>query len=121
MDKGKPEEINLQQVIEDFMERTEDESGIPRARIKRKPIPVGDPYDGNKGTFAAWKFCIDRKLRVDKDFIGSAQDQWIFVWQNLSAKVQQRVTTYFKEGSRIGYDPFQFLTYLESAYSDPYC
>ncbi|KYK53937.1 hypothetical protein DCS_08288 [Drechmeria coniospora] len=93
MDKGKPEEINLQQVIEDFMakvhtefgrmhaqmetysvqisalqknrqqqERTGDESGIPRARIKRKPIPVGDPYDGNKGTFAAWKFCIDRKL-----------------------------------------------------------
>ncbi|ODA84057.1 hypothetical protein RJ55_02575 [Drechmeria coniospora] len=61
--------------IDPQQERTGDESGTLRARVKRKPIPVGDPYDGNKGTFAAWKFCMDRKLRVDRDFIGSAQDQ----------------------------------------------
>ncbi|ODA82750.1 hypothetical protein RJ55_01259 [Drechmeria coniospora] len=60
------------------------------------------------------------KLESDREFIGTSKDQWMFVWQSLAPKVQSRVTAFFEAGQSYQYDPFQFLTYLESVFADPH-
>lgn len=61
---------------------------------KRKPLPMGDTYDGDRNTFAAWRLTIAHKLDTDREFIGSAKDQFVFIWQNLSAPIQSHCTAY---------------------------
>jgi hypothetical protein len=88
---------------------------------QRKRLPVGQPFDGKKELFAAWKNTMAHILEADKHFIGSNQDQWVFLWGNLTRWVQTRVATFYETGGPdVGYDPHAFLAYLETIFADPH-
>lgn len=61
---------------------------------QRKRLPVGQPFDGIKELFAAWRNTMAHILEADKHLIGSYQDQWVFLWGNLTRWVQTQVATY---------------------------
>lgn len=89
-------------------------------RMKRKPLPLGAPFDGDKNLFAAWKALITHKLRSDQMFIGDHPDQWAFVYQHLSAAVQTKVAPFFERGADFMFNPNCFLDYLDTMFSDPH-
>lgn len=61
------------------------------------------------------------KLVADQGFIGSATDQWVFLWQNLTPKVQSRVAAFYEAGLLTqSPHPAAFLEYLEKVFSDPH-
>ncbi|KHO00363.1 uncharacterized protein MAM_02286 [Metarhizium album ARSEF 1941] len=91
---------------------------LPEYQPRRKPM--GSPFNGNKSKFVAWRSLMSHKLVADAAFIGDAHNQWDFIFQNLSTKVQGQVAPYFKSGASVDYNPTEFLNYLSSIYADPY-
>jgi hypothetical protein len=88
---------------------------------KRKPLPIGPPFDGNRNTFAAWRVTISHKLVTDQGFIGDRRDQFVFIWQNLTPQVQSKVAAFYEVASMVETpEPSRFLDYLESMYGDPH-
>jgi len=86
---------------------------------KRKPLPVGEPFDGDKARFPAWKVHIEYKIRRDEAFIGDDQAKFHFIWSCLSTNVQSVVKSYYASGGVSGnWDPLNFLAYLEFCYKD---
>ena len=89
------------------------------SRDKRKPLPVGEPFNGNKAAFPAWKVHMEYKIRCDAEFIGDAQAQFHFIWSCLSAPVQSVVKAFYAAGGIQGeWDPQGFLAYLDFCYRD---
>lgn len=108
----------LQQRILDLESRLQNPLA-PESR--RKPLPVGAPFDGSQDSFPAWKITMQHKLRTDKIFIGGPQELWVFLWGNLAPKVQSRVAAFYEEGgARYAYDTDRFLDYLTTCYGDPH-
>lgn len=96
-------------------------SAAESSRPQRKRLPVGQPFDGKKELFAAWKNTMAHILKADKDFIGSNQDQWVFLWGNLTRWVQTRVAAYYESaGPAVDYNPNAFLDYLGTIFADPH-
>jgi hypothetical protein len=86
---------------------------------RRKPLPMGPPFGGDKASFLAWKVTMEHKLRADKDFIGDQRDQFAFLWANLSISVQQEVAAWYETGGDDGsFHPENFLNYLTFCYAD---
>jgi hypothetical protein len=87
--------------------------------LRRKPLPIGEPFSGDKTHFRAWQVTMLHKLEADAEFIGGARDQFAFIWANLSIPVQQEVASYYASG---GYDaawnPVLFMEYLAFCYHD---
>lgn len=90
-------------------------------KSRRKRLPVGAPFDGKKELFPAWKTTIQHILVADQEFIGDHHNQWVFIWSNLTAPVQNTVASFYEKwGPEAGYDPQVFLNYLESTYANPH-
>jgi len=86
---------------------------------RRKPLPTGPPFDGNKAYYKAWALTIAHKLTSDAAFIGSPRDQYALIWTNLAPNVQREVSaTYEKGGPNRDFDPEAFLGYLRFCYED---
>ena len=86
---------------------------------KRKPLPAGDPFDGDKARFPAWKIHLQYKIRCDADFIGHGEAQFHFIWSCLSAKVQGTVKAFYASGGySMTWDPAEFFNYLEFCFRD---
>lgn len=93
----------------------------PEARLKRKPLPLGDPFDGTRSMFPAWKMTMGFKLQTDSEFIGDNAAKWVFLYNQLTRSVQQLVATYYEKGGpEAAYDPAAFLEYLDGLYGDPH-
>jgi len=71
-----------------------DETETSKAR--RKPLPIGPPFNGDKAHFEAWKITITHKLIADQEFIGGAREQFAFIWANLGPKAQETVAPYYQ-------------------------
>ena len=88
-------------------------------RIVRKPLPMGEPFDGVKAKYPSWRVQIEFKLVQDRIFIGTDTAQFHFIWSCLSLAVQNQVKAFYAMG---GYDrawnPSQFLGYLDFCYKD---
>ncbi|KAM3548777.1 hypothetical protein ARSEF4850_009224 [Beauveria asiatica] len=90
-------------------------------KSRRKPLPQGEKYDGDRKTFMGWKQAITYKLEIDAEFIGPLKAQFMYIWANLSTQAQLKVTAYFEAGGHQGEsDPTAFLTYLETVFGDPH-
>lgn len=86
---------------------------------ERKPIPMGEPFNGNKPSFQAWMVSMRHKLDVDKKFIGGRREQFAFIWANLGAQVRDNMAAFFARGGYQGqFDPDEFMRYLEFCYKD---
>lgn len=89
------------------------------APIKRKPLPMGVPFDGKKASYRAWALTVSHKLVADMEFIGDSRDQYAFIWANLSSRVQGEVaSTYESGGPNRNFDPNDFMAYLKFCYED---
>jgi len=85
----------------------------------RKPLPMGMPYSGDKAGFLAWKVTMDHKLEADREFIGTARDQYAFIWANLSSSVQREVAAWYETGGDTReFRPEHLMGYLEFCYAD---
>jgi hypothetical protein len=86
---------------------------------RRKPLPNGEPFSGDKSYYGAWQAYMVHKLQADHEFIGGPKDQFAFIWANLSSKVQREVAAYYKDGGHgRDHDPKAFLDYLTFCYGD---
>ena len=92
---------------------------VPHSRRKRHRL--GQPYNGKKELFSAWRNTMLYVLDSDREFIGDNHDQWVFLWVNLKPSVQVKVATYYvTAGPMCGYNPADFLAYLQSIFLDPH-
>ena len=121
-DRSPDPEVPPQETYTTFPQRpTTPGDGPPAAPIRRKPLPVGDRYDGNTQSFQAWRKTMEYKLIHDKAFIGGTQAQFMYLWGNLTPSAQSKVTAYFENGGIDGaYDPAAFLGYMETVFADPH-
>lgn len=86
---------------------------------KRKPLPLGSPFSGDKAAFEAWRVTISHKLQVDEAFIGGNREKFSLIWSNLQGNVQKQVANYYARGGQDGqFHPEDFLEFLEFYYGD---
>lgn len=90
----------------------------PSPASRRKPFPVGLPYDGTKANFSSWRMTMEFKLRADEVFIGDEEARFMYIWSQLSPAVQRAMAPYFEDGARKRWDVSGFLDYLAFCYSD---
>jgi hypothetical protein len=86
--------------------------------IRRKPLPVGEPFAGNKAYFGAWRVTMEHKLEVDQEFIGNHKAQFIYLYSMLSPAVQREVAPFYEVGGYDNWNPNKFLDHLSFCYSD---
>lgn len=85
---------------------------------RRKPLPKGKPFNGDKALFAAWHLVMSHRLEADREFIGGWKDQWVYIYQDLEPGVQEKVATFFEHGAQVQYEPGRFLAYLATLFTD---
>jgi hypothetical protein len=91
---------------------------VPSAS-RRKPLPKGEPFSGDKAAFRAWQVTIEHKLGADLEFIGGPREQFAFIWANLSPAVQREVAPFYETGGTSGdWNPVTFMEYLQFCYND---
>ncbi|KAG5950345.1 hypothetical protein E4U58_001687 [Claviceps cyperi] len=84
------EKAAMQQHLESLMSApTPASAPLPPAR---KALPFKHIFDGDKTMFKSWQTAITSKLRSDAAFIGNHEQQWFFINEMLSMKVQPRGT-----------------------------
>jgi len=86
--------------------------------IRRKPLPTGPPFDGDRTSLIAWKVTITHKLRVDAAFIGDETDQYHFTWAQLGPRVQKELASYYAGGANDTYSPWELINHIEFCYGD---
>lgn len=87
-------------------------------KSKRKPLPMGQPFNGDKDAFQSWKLTITHKLKADAEFIGDNRDQCAFIWASLGARVQAVIASYYAAEETHFWLPERFLEYLDFVYRD---
>ncbi|RCI10688.1 hypothetical protein L249_5387 [Ophiocordyceps polyrhachis-furcata BCC 54312] len=113
----------LQQVVmqqRDALMQMEQRTALQLEQKRRKPLPLGSPFDGDKSLFPAWRSLMAHKLVADQVFIGDAHDRWVFLYQHLAPAVQAKVAPFFERGEDHAYNTDAFLRYLDGIFSDPH-
>jgi hypothetical protein len=87
---------------------------------RRKPLPTGQPFSGDKRSFPAWKITMEHRLKADAEFIGGPRDQFVYIWSNLGPAVQMATALYYQEEGIHQWNPLGFIEYLEFSYGDPH-
>jgi hypothetical protein len=86
----------------------------------RHKLPHCSSFNGDRKEFPAWYLEISNKLHTDGPAIGSPRDQWNYIYAALGPKAKNTVLAFAKlGGSNAQYDYNEFLSYLETNYSDP--
>ncbi|KAL1835676.1 hypothetical protein VTJ49DRAFT_6251 [Mycothermus thermophilus] len=91
--------------------------GSQRVGSQREPLSFPPPWDGDKATFRAWRAAMSYIFKVDKEYLGSNEDQCAWLFVNLSPEAQKVAAPYYGNGgSEKHFNPEAFLDHLEWRY-----
>lgn len=103
-------------------ETTTATSSIPTEPAKKKKPTLPDPpkFNGLRSAFRPWHLEMEHKLETDGAWMGSAKNQFSYIYARLDKIPQNMTSAYVKRGGSDGsYSPGQYLAYLNSCYGDP--
>ena len=95
-------------------------SSPPGQTKKKATLPDPPRFDGVRRKFPAWLLEMQNKLQTDGNAIGSARDQFSYIFSRLEDGPKSLSTAFAAAGGSDGsYDPGAYLQYLSSCYGDP--
>ena len=88
----------------------------PRPKRRLPDIPL---FTRKRNKYKVWALNARQKLLYDGDSIGSATDQYAYLFARMSMEAQNSVAVYFERGLTLEFTPFDFLAHLDTLYIDP--
>jgi hypothetical protein len=87
---------------------------------KRETYPRPERFDGDRSKFRTWLREMKNKLEADGAVIGTARDQFNYIYACLAPKAQKMTISFVDMGGGNGaYNPQDFLNYLTVMFTDP--
>lgn len=87
---------------------------------RKKTLPDPPKFSGARSTYRSWAIEMRNKLAVDGHILGSAQNQFAYIYSRLDQKPQDMTVAFMEKGGPDGlHNPQKFLDYLANCYGDP--
>lgn len=86
----------------------------------RHRLPHLQKFSGKRGDWQQWHISAIMKLKTDHEAIGSAEDQFTYLYMAMETEPQSRIAAWTQEAIKNGRDtPEAFLRQARIAFSDP--
>jgi hypothetical protein len=93
----------------------------PPSQTRKKMILPDPPrFDGVRKKYRNWRLEMEGKLRTDGSLLGTAADQFTYIYSRLGDSPQSTAAAFYESGGPGGArNPTSFLQYLTTTYEDP--